>query len=68
MTATTATAKQVSYALTLLDQAGYSTRYMNAEFARLGATMRQRSGKVEDWLGKMSRREISSLIGTLKGA
>lgn len=36
--------KQVRYALHLLDKAGYSTRFMDARFKNLGATMRQRSG------------------------
>lgn len=62
---TTATPKQVTYALALLDKAGFSTRYMNASFSKLGATMRQRSGKVEDWLRSMGRTEISHLIEAL---
>lgn len=61
-----ATPKQVAYALYLLDEAGYDTRYMNASFAGLGATMRQRSGSVEHWLESMSRPEISDLIDRLK--
>ena len=61
----TATAKQVSYALALLDKAGYSTRYMDRRFADLGATMRQRSGSVEGWLSSMTRAEASRLISTL---
>jgi hypothetical protein len=61
-----ATEKQVSYALALLEQAGYSTRYMNASFKDLGASMRQRSGTVTDWLAAMNRAEISRLIDTLK--
>ena len=39
---------------------------MNASFAGLGATMRQRSGSVEHWLTNMSRAEISKLIDRLK--
>ena len=62
----TATDKQVRYAMYLLDKAGYSTRYMNSSFKKLGATMRQRSGSVADWLSGMTRREISSLIDDLK--
>lgn len=61
-----ATPKQVGYALHLLDEAGYDTRYMNSSFAGLGATMRQRSGSVEHWLESMSRPEISRLIDRLK--
>ena len=63
-----ATEKQVSYALALLNKAGYSTRYMDSRFKRLGATMRERSGLVEDWLAGMNRARISNLIGELKDA
>ena len=45
-----ATYKQVRYALHLLEENGYSTRYMDARFKNLGATMRERSGSVEGWL------------------
>ena len=62
----TATPKQVSYALHLLDKAGYDTRYMNSSFKALGATMSQRSGSVEHWLESMNRVEISRLIDRLK--
>ena len=61
-----ATGKQVSYALILLGKAGYSTRYMNASFKALGASMRQRSGSVEGWLSGMNKAEISALIETLR--
>lgn len=64
--AANATPKQVAYALHLLDEAGYYTRYMNSSFAGLGATMRQRSGSVEGWLESMNRSEISRLIDRLK--
>lgn len=64
--ATNATPKQIAYALHLLDEAGYDTRYMNASFAGLGATMSQRSGSVEHWLKNMNRAEISKLIERLK--
>ena len=64
--AANATPKQVAYALHLLDEAGYDTRYMNSSFAGLGATMRQRSGSVEHWLESMNRVEISKLIDRLK--
>lgn len=68
MSTTTATDKQVSYALSLLDKAGYSTRYMDASFKRLGAGMRQRSGSVEGWLRSMTKSECSALIDTLRSA
>ena len=65
MATTTATSKQVSYAMSLLGKAGYSTRYMDRRFADLGATMRERSGQVQDWLAGMSKSRISGLIDQL---
>ena len=61
-----ATQKQINYALRLLGKAGYSTKYMNASFKLLGATMRERSGRVEDWLGGKNVAELSALIDRLK--
>lgn len=61
-----ATEKQISYALALLGKAGYSTRYMNASFKELGASMRERSGSVRDWLANMTKAEVSALIDRLK--
>jgi hypothetical protein len=61
-----ATDRQVRYALFLLGKAGYSTRFMDAQFKELGASMRQRSGTVEGWLSGMNVAEISGLIDTLK--
>ena len=63
-----ATEKQVAYALHLLKANGYSIRFMDSRFKRLGATMRQRSGEVKDWLAAMNRAEISDLITKLKSA
>ena len=60
-----ATEKQVNYALVLLRKHGYGTRWMSARFKLLGATCRERSGKVEDWLEGMNRAEISGVIGRL---
>lgn len=65
---TKATEKQVKYALFLLGKAGYSTRFMDAKFKRLGAGMRERSGTVEGWLANMNVGEISGVIGQLKGS
>lgn len=59
------TPKQISYAMALLNKAGFDTRYMNASFKRLGATMRQRSGTVEGWLRSMNRVEVCNLIDRL---
>ena len=64
----TATTKQIDFAIALLDRKGFSTRYMNASFSKLGAKMRERSGTVEAWLSQMSKTEISNLISTLKAA
>ena len=61
-----ATEKQVNYAMHLLAKSGYSVEYMDASFKRLGATMRERSGLVRNWLEKMERVEISTLIDNLK--
>lgn len=61
-----ATEKQISYALFLLDKTGYGSRWMNARFKELGATMRERSGRVEDWVRGRSSRELSKIIDMLK--
>jgi hypothetical protein len=62
----TASEKQVKYAMLLLDRAGYSTRYMDSKFKALGATMRQRSGTVEDWVRNLGVAGVSRLIDTLR--
>lgn len=49
-------------------QVSYSTRYMDSSFKRLGATMRERSGGVRDWLASLERHRISQLIDELKEA
>lgn len=64
---TTATDKQIRYAMYLLGQAGYSTRYMDARFKRLGASMRERSGSVEAWVRGLGVGGCSALIDQLKG-
>ena len=62
-----ATKKQIGYAVLLLRQAGYSIERMDsAAFAELGATMRERSGTVENWLKGMSAAKASRLIQWLK--
>lgn len=60
------TEKQIEYALALMAKKGYDTRFMSAKHKELGATMRQRSGGVRDWLQGMTRPEISALIDKLK--
>lgn len=61
-----ATEKQVRYVMFLLAQRGYSTNWMGAEFKKLGATMRERSGKVESWVRSLDPARVSNLIDTLK--
>jgi len=60
-----ATAKQCRYALILLGKAGFSTSWMNAQYKEF-ATMRERSGRVEDWLRSMNVARISELIDVLR--
>lgn len=62
----TASDAQVRYALHLLGEAGYSTNWMNSDFKNLGATMRERKGKVRDWLSGLDSSQISRLIDQLK--
>lgn len=62
-----ATDKQINYLLRLLGERGYSTRYMDSRYKQLGATMRERSGTVENWLRGKSSAEASQLIDQLKG-
>jgi hypothetical protein len=62
-----ATNRQIGYAVLLRRQAGYSIERMDsAPFVELGATMRERSGTVENWLKGMSAAKASSLIQRLK--
>jgi len=61
-----ATEKQVSYALALMRRAGFRVDWMSSEHKALGASMRERSGRVVDWLASMDRQRISALIDDLK--
>jgi hypothetical protein len=62
-----ATKRQIGYAVMLLHQAGYTTERMDsAAFAELGATMRERSGTVDNWLKGLSAAKSSRLIQRLK--
>lgn len=63
-----ATERQARYLMLLLAQNGYSTRYMNAGFKRLGATMRERGGEVQDWVNSLDVGRASQLIDQLKPA
>ena len=60
-----ATDKQVKYALHLLAQNGYDTKWMDSTFKNLGAKMRERSGSVTGWLEGMTNAECSELIQEL---
>lgn len=60
------TEKQIEYALTLLGRAGFSIRFMDRTFAELGAGMRERSGRVRDWVAGKDRDEVSRLIERLQ--
>jgi len=61
-----ATEKQVRFIMMLLPKAGFRTDWMDRTFSRLGATMRERSGRVEDWVSSLTISEASSLIDELK--
>lgn len=63
-----ATAKQIQFALSLLYENGYSTQWMNSRFKDFGCMMRERRGKVEDWLRGMPVSECSELIDRLKSS
>lgn len=57
-----ATDKQVRYLMVLLGRAGYPTEWMCSRHKALGASMRERQGRVEDWLRGMSIARASGLI------
>lgn len=59
-----ATEKMKRYAMALLSKHGYSTEWMNAQFKEFGASMRERSGKVWDWLDEFPH--CKSVIEALK--
>lgn len=61
------TERQARYIFALLTKAGYSTKWMNSSFKNLGASMRERSGKVEDWVNQLNPGEASKVIDRLKG-
>ena len=66
MTTSTATDKQVSFALSLLAKKGFSTRFMDSSFSKLGASMKDRKGSVEAWVRGLGVAGCSQLIDTLK--
>ena len=61
-----ATEKQVKYCLYLLEKNGYDTKWMDATYKRLGATMNERRGSPEAWLEGKTNSEISNLISRLR--
>lgn len=61
-----ATDKQIRYALALLQENGYDTRYMDSKYKELGATMKERSGTVEGWLRSLDTGRLADLITKLK--
>jgi hypothetical protein len=61
-----ATEKQVRYLMILLARNGWRTDWMDSSFSALGATMRERSGRVEDWLRHLDVGRASRLIDELK--
>ena len=61
-----ATPKQVAYVRSLLEAAGYDPRYMGSAYKRLGATMRERNGSVEAWIGGKTNHGLTLLIEQLK--
>ncbi len=61
------TDKQIKHALYLLEKRGYSVRYMDSRYRDFGATMRERQGRVEDWLRSRTSTECSALIDRLIG-
>ena len=58
------TPKMKNYALALLSKHGYSTEYMNSQFKDFNAGMRDRSGRVSDWLDEYSH--AKAVIEALK--
>lgn len=64
-TQNTATAKQINFALSLMSKKGIPTNFMCAKHGQLGAGMRERSGKVQDWVARMSVAQASDLIDRL---
>lgn len=60
-----ASRKQVNYALFLMRKLGIGTEWMSSEHKALGATMRERSGKVESWVSGMNSARASALIDDL---
>ena len=58
-----ATDKQIRYVKHLLGKNGYDTRYIDSSFKRLGLTMQERSGAIDD----IDFDVASKIIDALKG-
>lgn len=65
-----ATTKQASYLKALMIEAGHAhpQGYLRASAKHLpnGPTMRERSGSVEQWMGRLTVRQASECIDALK--
>lgn len=61
-----ATSKQITFALALMRKKGVPCQWMCSTHKQFGASMRERSGRVEDWLKSMTKARISGLIEELQ--
>lgn len=60
-----ATEKQINYIMALARKNNMSTDWMNSTWKRF-ATMRERSGRVRDFLASIDRSRASEIIDALK--
>lgn len=60
-----ATDKQINYIMALLPKTGLSTQWMNSSWKGF-ASMRERQGKVEDFVRGLNAARASELIDYLK--
>ena len=60
-----ASEKQKKYIKYLLGTNGYDTKWMHAKYKGLGVSMKDRSGKVDNWLDKLDQTEASNVIQKL---
>lgn len=61
-----ATDKQIGYIMFLARKQGLSTRYIDSTWKRAGLSMRERSGKVIDFLSGLDKLRASEIIERLK--
>lgn len=57
--------QEVVRALDLIERAGLPTDWMCAGHRRIGATMRERTGRVSAWISAMERPRYRATIATL---